>query len=107
MSLDPTDKNYKVYVHNEGGETFRQAYRDCPWDGVPEAERCKGPDTCAHWVTRETSQTKFYFQHLGAAQQQRFIDLLNGKKIRLNYPGHFYARPFFVMPAGTPTEKPE
>lgn len=27
VRLGPTDKNYKVYVHNDGGESFKQSYR--------------------------------------------------------------------------------
>lgn len=39
---------------------------------------------------------KFYFQHLSQEQQIKFIDLLNAKKLNLDYPGHFYAKPFFI-----------
>jgi hypothetical protein len=38
---------------------------------------------------------KFYFYHLDEAGQQRFIELHNEKKMRIGYPGRFYALPFF------------
>lgn len=38
---------------------------------------------------------KFYFQHFSPEQQQRFVDLMNDGKVKLAYPGHFYALPFF------------
>ena len=91
VELEPTDKNYKVYVNNLGGTPFKQTYRDCPAD-----DSCKGPDTCTHWVTRETTHTKFYFQHLSPEQQKRFIELHNDKKLLLAEPGYFYIRPFFA-----------
>lgn len=91
VELGPTDKGYKVYVDNKGGEPFRQTYRNCPRDAG-----CTGPDNCSHWVTREASQTKFYFQHLSAAQRTRFVELLNQGKMHLGFPGYFYTLPFFI-----------
>jgi len=38
---------------------------------------------------------KFYFQHFDDKQKQKFIDLINKKKINLDYPGHFYVLPYF------------
>lgn len=91
VELTPTDKNYKVYVNNKGGVQFRQTYRNC------SGKDCKeGPDACTHWVTREMSGTKFYFQHLSAQQQIEFVDLLNAKKLILGYPERFYVLPFFI-----------
>ena len=75
VEIGPTDKNYKIYVSNSGGEDFKQTYRNCPEDS-----NCTGPDDCTHWVTRETSRTKFYFQHLSEEQMIRFIELLNDGK---------------------------
>lgn len=101
VELGPTDKNYKVYLMNAGGEAFKQTYRDCPTDrkivdGKEITTKCSGPDTCTHWVTREMSQAKFYFQHLSVDQKKRFIELLNEKKIKIGMPGHFYSRPYFI-----------
>jgi hypothetical protein len=88
--LGPTDKSYKVYLTNAGGEPFKQSHRDCP-----KCSTCKGPGDCAHWVTRETSGAKFYFQHLSKAQMIRFIELLNEGKLKIE-GGGFYVRPFFI-----------
>jgi hypothetical protein len=93
ISLGPTDKNYKVYVHNAGGQVFKQTFRDCYSQGVKD---CPGPQECTHWVMRDIEQTKFYFQHLSDEQKNRFIELLNERKFRIGYPGHFYVLPFFI-----------
>lgn len=92
VALGPTDKSYKVYVHNVGGEPFRRSHRDCP-----KGSTCTGPNDCAHWVTEEVTQAKFYFQHFSPEQGARFVELLNTKKLKLGYPGHFYALPFFIQ----------
>lgn len=41
---------------------------------------------------------KGYFQHLSEAQMDRFIELLNQRKIKIGHPGYFYTRPFFIAP---------
>lgn len=89
VELGPTDKSYKVYVRNLGGEKFKQSYR---------GSNCPGGEDPTKWVwtTREQDETKFYFQHLSREQKLRFIELLNERKLRLGYPGHFYTRPFFI-----------
>lgn len=103
--LGSTDKNYKVYVKNNGGERFRQTYRACPQDkevvGVTGnkyfVSSCdKGPTACTHWVTRETDDAKFYFQHLDEAQKLRFIELLNEKKLKFKGGYGFYVMPYFI-----------
>lgn len=91
VQLGPTDKSYKAYVRNQGGALFKQTYRDCPPGSAPHM-----PDACEHWVTRETTETKFYFQHLSRDQKLRFIELLNDKKVALGYPGYFYTKPYFI-----------
>lgn len=93
VKLIPTDKRYKAYLRNTTGEPFKQHYRDCPKDAT-----CKGPDDCTHWVTRETSETKFYFQHLSEPQIHRLIELVNQKKINFAEPGYFYVLPYFARP---------
>jgi hypothetical protein len=97
VELIPSDKSYKTYVRNVGGAGFRQSYRDCPRDSEDH-----GPDACSHWVTRETSETKFYFQHLSREQKIHFVELLNAKRIHLAYPGHFYVLPFFCTMRAQP-----
>ena len=101
VELGPTDKSYKVYLRNKGGAPFLQHYRNCPKDA-----KCTGPDDCTHWVTRETSSGKFYFQHLSAEQKTRFVELLNDKRLHIGYPGHFYSLPFFLTYVGEP-KKPQ
>lgn len=67
VEVGPTDKSYKVYVRNKGGETFGGRH-----------------------------ETKFYFQHLTPLQMQRFVELANAGQIAMGYPGHFYTLPFFI-----------
>lgn len=97
--LGPTDKNYKVYVKpKDDALKFQQSFRD---ENSP-----KGDDpTKWVWTTRESDHAKFYFQHLSEQQKQRFVELLNEKKLNIDYPGHFYRRPFFITivpPTATP-----
>lgn len=90
VSLGPTDKNYKVYVKAiQGSSQFKQSFRG---EGDP------GGDDPSKWVwtTRETADSKFYFQHLSPDQCKRFIELLNEKKLKIDYPGRFYRLPFFI-----------
>jgi len=95
--LGSTDKNYKVYVKNHGGEKFKQTYRDCYNAPDKDTNPCNvGPDECTHWVTRETDNTKFYFQHLSESQKMRFIELLNEKKLKFQGDYEFYVLPFFI-----------
>ncbi len=102
--LGSTDKNYKVYVTSKPETpTFKQTYRNCPNDEEREAfngrkymaSSCKGPDTCTHWVTKDTNHTKFYFQHLSDEQKNRFIELYNEKRIQFEGGYGFYVMPFF------------
>lgn len=68
-AIGPTDKSYKAYVHDAGDH--------------PEGGSYVG---------------KFYFQHLTIDQRVEFVEKLNAKTINISYPGHFYVRPFFVVP---------
>lgn len=88
--LVPTDKSYKAYLQNAGGEAFQQRYRACPKDAT-----CT-PLDCTHWTTREQDQAKFYFQHMSEAHMHRLIELLNSRKVRWAHPGYFYRLPFFM-----------
>ena len=90
--LVPTDKNYKVYVRNQGGAAFKQTYRTDPGGTLDQTKWV--------WTTREVEEAKFYFQHLSPAQQERFVELLNAKKIALDFPHHFYRAPFFIKFGG-------
>ena len=86
VELVPTDKNYKVYVHNKGGEKFKFSHSG------------RMDDLAGKWscTTEERNETKFYFQHLSEPQMKRFVELLNEKKLNIGEPGYFYRRPFFI-----------
>src|SRR6478736_1690914 len=71
IKLTPTDKDYKVYVENDGGLYFMGGMAG--------------------------GTSKFYFQHLTKDQRIRFLTLLNEKKIKLRDPGFFYVLPFFAV----------
>lgn len=56
-----------------------------------------------HWVQvgprGNTREDKFYFEHLSDEQKTKFVEMLNAKKLNLDYPGHFYRLPFFISTA--------
>lgn len=93
--LVPTDKNYKVYVMNNGGEPFKRSHRIDEPSKPGEIMKDPRDQTKWIWTTREIQETKFYFEHLSEAQRRRFIELLNEKKLFFDYPGRFYRLPFF------------
>ena len=93
VKLGSTDKNYKLYVTNDGAEPFKQTYRNCP----PKSD-CD-PESCTHWVTRKQETTKFYFQHLSIEQRHRFVDLFNQGKLKFEGGEGFYVFPFFMRRA--------
>jgi hypothetical protein len=70
--VGPTDKSYKVYLHDVKDESGN--------------------------VTVQAPGLKFYFQHLDDMGRAEFIALYNDKKMRIGYPGHFYTRPYFCTP---------
>lgn len=39
---------------------------------------------------------KFYFEHLSEEQKNTFVQMLNDKQVKFEYPGHFYRLPFFI-----------
>lgn len=119
LTLDPTDKTYKIYVHgipNPGAgelECFGSTNAKEPGSGwvllkdlteeQKKAARGHGsPYTTAFCFGPAPSErfAKFYFQHLSEEQMKRFIELHNAGSLRLNTPGHFYVRPFFMRPVG-------
>lgn len=114
--LGPTDKSYKVYVdlpNPNAGQTVEigsesgPAYRDDKptRDDLTYAEKLLGRyERKIVGTAGPTVHAKFYFQHLNDAERQRFLDLLNAKKINIGVPGRFYRLPFFchaVEPAPT------
>lgn len=117
--LTPTDKNYKVYIEvdiEDGADQLRIVSRaDFNPGASPvygEYQQIKDVDLSnvdtGGWMTLDPESwiqlapvgnrrhSKFYFEHLSDAQKLRFIELLNEKKLRLEYPGYFYRLPFFV-----------
>jgi hypothetical protein len=109
--LGPTDKSYKLYVtvpHPQAGETIRVGSSSGPTfnrngdlniaDATDEEKATGRYERISMGTAPATRQAKFYFQHFDEADCQRFIDLLNAKKLNLGVPGYFYARPFFIAP---------
>ena len=88
VELRPTDKNYKVYLHNLGGEKFKCKYK-IPKQGVLG-------EVTYEWTIDESDHSKFYFQHFSKEQQLEFIGLLSSEKLKFGYPGYFYRLPFFI-----------
>jgi hypothetical protein len=89
--LGTTDKSYKAYVRNNGGEGLKQTYRNCP----PKST-CTYED-CTHWVTRDHDNQKFYFEHLSIDQRKRFVELFNERKLKFDGDSSFYTPPFFMV----------
>ena len=87
IELGPTDKGYKVYVRNSGGQLFSRQRRI---DNDHSNDRTKWI-----WEMQFVEQTKFYFQHLDNANQEEFIQIVN-KGTKIGYPGHFYTLPYFT-----------
>lgn len=121
--ITPTDKSYKIYVdlpHPDAGKpcVLSSANFERIGDGwvkvTPENINSLPLDDYQrthfgdgkHWVQVTTRsdrhRAKFYFEHLTREEQQRFIDLLNAKKVALAVPGYFYVRPFFIAPPERP-----
>lgn len=121
--LEPTDKNYKVYVtiaNPKAGqrrvissasgpshdEFIARGY--LPTDSLSDEDEAvmladgygKGtpfrPALVKFGVHEPTTRAKFYFQHLTDEERRTFVGLMNAKRINLAYPGHFYRLPFFV-----------
>jgi hypothetical protein len=112
--IEPTDKSYKAYVKRpnpEAGQTVRTGSHSGPVvdrnghftisDPTPEEIAAGRFDRITMGPAPATTHDKFYFQHLDGAGQDRFIELVNAKKMNIGYPGHFYSRPFFCAPANS------
>lgn len=107
-----TDKNYKIYcdVPNEeagrrvsiGGESGPAFDRDGnpTRSDLTEDEKRKGSyERPLYGIAGATKTLKFYFQHLSAAEQDRFIELYNAKKINLEPRFGLYRTPYFARSA--------
>lgn len=117
-TIDPTDKNYKIYVHTANPRVGKRrivSFANHKPDGdgwfqlteeLLAQYRAEGACHPSSGMVGDyvqfsnepaTTQSKFYFQHLSSDQQKRFVELLNEKKIKLNTPGFFYRLPFFIQ----------
>lgn len=119
--ITPTDKSYKAYIDLPQEDPDRLRVVSSTWSTTRPGDTWQEatPELCekhnwqpwgsAHqpgdlmWVQLmpqgPVRNAKFYFQHLDQAGQDRFIALHNEQKMKLAFPGHFYARPFFCEPA--------
>jgi len=113
--VDPTDKPYKAYLAepltDEQIAAQREQWMSGDFVARVRAEACT--DHAANvdaTIEREWQQmpaasghgrvvAKFYFQHLSGDQMDEFINLVNGKQMRIGPPGHFYVLPFFTQPS--------
>lgn len=118
IRLDPTDKNYKVYVEglpdpDAGKPTI---YSSANFEQTGEGWVKVTPENIdtlplskwqrenyndgKHWVkvepTRALAHHKFYFPHLTKEQKIRFVELLNAERLNIGYPGRFYVSPYFI-----------
>jgi hypothetical protein len=115
----PTDKNYKAYIEvdnalvgkracvsssthpTDGYELLTEELADTvSWERTTDRERYVG--RYVRFSEHPAKKTrKFYFQHFSSEQQDRFVGLLNDKKLNLAAPGYFYVLPFSVQVAAT------
>lgn len=114
--LGPTDKNYKVYITvtaeaagEDPNETRIVSARNHGgpeegWVKVGRKERkaleqdgWRSEYSYIKFATRgDERQSKFYFEHLSEEQKKEFVEMLNAKKLHIDYPGYFYNLPFFI-----------
>jgi hypothetical protein len=118
--LGPTDKSYKVYVDLPEGEPDRlrvlshatflpsnSGERYVRGADLSEEQRAivqqegitfREDDYYQFAPRGSIKHAKFYFQHLTQAGCEKFIELLNAKRLNIGYPGRFYVLPFFCVP---------
>lgn len=102
--VGPTDKNYKAYLGKPVTAEDREQRR-AEW--VDHMSPLGNEDRAAlaemwereHEHPMSSTEAKFYYQHLSPDQQREFIELYNGKQMKVGEPGHFYVWPFFCGPA--------
>ena len=112
--LCPTDKSYKVYIDIPNPRVGKERIVGTANHTVegwlsPWSERAirvaretgyrldESVVSVQIGIEGATETLKFYFPHLSAEQQQRFVELLNARTLNLATPGHFYVLPFFCM----------
>ncbi len=123
QKITPTDKNYKIYVTTKNlragqisimGSSSSQEQPSDRWVLVTT----KNLSTLPTWRMRgrvgdwvllepepETIEVKFYFQHLSDEERKHFVELINDKKLNIDYPGYFYRLPFFCRPLPPSSDK--
>lgn len=112
--LTPTDKNYKLYIDLPNPHFGKQGCFTSsthPFEGsfvlteeIADTVAWKRPQDREYYLGKnvklslhsKTNTGKFYFQHFSIEEQVKFIKLYNDKKLKLNFPGHFYRLPFFM-----------
>lgn len=112
--LGPTDKSYKVYVSrlnpiagqiirigSDSGPAFDRAGMPSRSDLTPEEIKANHYHRDITGPAAPMTHEKFYFRHLSDDQRKRFVELLNEKRLKIGYPGHFYALPFFCVRASS------
>lgn len=96
--IEPTDKNYKIYINTKGSVKSKIV----SWTNAkdrPDKKWKRKYIFFGAWVVREKEvikRSKFYFQHFSEGDKETFVDMLNNKQIKFEYPGYFYVLPFFI-----------
>jgi hypothetical protein len=96
LTDEPTPDYYRdddtcCYCGSMNPETFMQRLESGDVELGPTDKNYKV------YVSGEAlNHARFYFQHLNEVQKARFLELLNEKKLQLEFPGHFYVLPFFI-----------
>lgn len=109
----PTDKSYKLYIDVVNPVAGQRV--EVGRSSGPTRDRATGTFNVENPTITEVQtgrydraimgeapaflQQKLYFQHFDAEQQQKFIDLVNSRRINFGLPGHLYTMPFFCRPA--------
>lgn len=122
--VDPTDKNYKVYIHppnpdvgkiveygSDSGAAFDRHGNPRRHDLTDEEKATGRYNRTLVGPASATLHEKFYFQHFSEDDRQRFIQMANAKKFNLAFPGRFYVTPYFCtvvqVPPVVPDQTPE
>lgn len=102
LLLGPTDKDYKVYVHEAVDEAMLgRARAKARQQGEQIGVAFEQLDEHVRIQTLAASHGrdvgKFYFMHLAEEQKREFIELLNVRRFQIGYPGFFYVMPYFIV----------
>lgn len=93
LLLEPTNKNYKVYISpHKDSIPLKQSVRE-GFQGENPSEW--------NWTLKDVDYGKFYFQHLSDEQMKKFVELLNRKEVKFNLVRGFTVLPFFISSSKT------